>query len=140
MATFVGAINSGDDAALETVLADDFVDHTPAPDQPPGIDGFISGKLADLRAAFPDLLLTVEDELVDGGRIAWRWTLRATNTGSFAGLAPTGRQVAFQGMNVERIEGGRIVEHWSIHDGLDLLRQLGLFAEPGDAAGDEPQP
>jgi predicted ester cyclase len=140
VAAFVGTINSGDDEALAAVLADDFVDHTPGPEQGPGADGFIRGKLADLRAAFPDLVLTVEDELVDGDRIAWRWTLRATNTGSFAGLAPTGRQVAFQGMNIERLAEGRVAEHWSIHDGLDLLRQLGLFEEPGDAADDAPQP
>jgi predicted ester cyclase len=134
VASFVGAINSGDDDALAAVLADDFVDHTAAARHGPGVTGFIGGKLAELRAAFPDLVLTVEDELLDGDRIAWRWTLRATNTGSFAGLVPTGRPVVFQGLNIERIEDARIAEHWSIHDALDLLRQLGLFAEPGDVA------
>jgi steroid delta-isomerase-like uncharacterized protein len=134
VAAFVGAINAGDDAALEQVLHSDFTDRTPSPDQPAGAAGFIGAKLADLRQAFPDLVLTVEDELIEGDRIAWRWTLRATNTGTFAGVPPTGRAVAFQGLNVERVEEGRIVEHWSIHDGLDLLRQLGLLAEPSPPA------
>jgi predicted ester cyclase len=132
VASFVGAINAGDDAALSDVLGDDFVDHTSAPGQREGVEGFVGDKLAVLRAAFPDLVLTVEDELVEGDRIAWRWTLRATNTGSFAGLAPTGKPVVFQGLNIERLADGRIVEHWSIHDALELLRQLGLFSEPGD--------
>jgi predicted ester cyclase len=132
VASFVGAINAGDDAALSDVLGDDFVDRTSAPGQREGAEGFVGDKLAVLRAAFPDLVLTVEDELVEGDRIAWRWTLRATNTGSFAGLAPTGKPVVFQGLNIERLADGRIVEHWSIHDALELLRQLGLFSEPGD--------
>jgi predicted ester cyclase len=132
VASFVGAINAADDAALSDVLDDDFVDRTPAPWQRAGAEGFIGDKLAVLRAAFPDLVLTVEDELVEGDRIAWRWTLRATNTGSFAGMAPTGKPVAFQGLNIERLADGRITEHWSIHDSLDLLRQLGLFPEPDD--------
>jgi predicted ester cyclase len=127
VAAFVGAINAADERALAEVLAPGFVDHTAGPDQDPGPDGFVRQKLAGLRDAFPDLVLTVEDELIDGDRIAWRWTLRATNTGSFAGHPPTGREVAFQGMNVERIEDGRIAEHWSVHDALDLLHQLDLF-------------
>jgi steroid delta-isomerase-like uncharacterized protein len=133
VASFVGAINAGDDAALAATLAEDFVDRTAAPGQRAGADGFVADKLAVLRAAFPDLVITVEDELVEGERIAWRWTLRATNTGSFAGLAPTGKPVAFQGLNIERLADGRIAEHWSIHDSLDLLRQLGLFPEAGDS-------
>jgi steroid delta-isomerase-like uncharacterized protein len=128
---FVAAVNSGDADAVADVLADDFVDRTPVPDQREGRDGFIDQKLGELRLAFPDLSLSLEDEVIGVDRVAWRWTLRGTNEGSFAGHPPTGRKVEFQGINIERVAVGRIVEHWSIHDSRKLLEQLELFAEAG---------
>jgi steroid delta-isomerase-like uncharacterized protein len=124
---FVRASNAWDTAAILRVLAPDFVDHTPSPGQGEGARAFIDQKLADLRAAFPDVELTVDDELVDGERIAWRWTLRGTNQGPFAGYPATGRAVEFGGVNIEVVADGRVVEHWSVYDSLQMLQQLELF-------------
>ncbi len=124
---FIGALNRNDGEALDVLLAPEFVDRSPDP----GEDGsrlvFLSDKLGRLRSAFPDLVLSIDDELVDGDRICFRWTLRGTNTGTFAGHPPSGIAVAFGGVNIEKIADGRIVEHWSVHDSLDLFHQLGFL-------------
>ena len=127
ISALVAAINHGDEQAVVPLLADDFVDHTPNPGQDPGRGAFINEKLVGLRTAFPDLVLTIEDELVDGNRVAFRWTIRATHLGPFIGRPPTGVSVVFGGINIEEIRDGQIVSHWSVHDSLDLLHQVGIL-------------
>ena len=128
VSAFVAAVNQGDDQAVADILDESFVDNTPNPGQDPGRGAFINQKLVTLRTAFPDLVLTIEDELVDGDRVAFRWTIRATHLGPFVGQAPTGVSVVFGGINIEEIRDGRIVSHWSVYDSFDLLRQVGVLA------------
>jgi predicted ester cyclase len=125
---FVDAVNGADAARVTGIFAPAFVDRTPAPGQSPGPEGFVQEKLVALRSAFPDFQLSIEDELVEGDRVAWRRTLRGTNEDRFAGHPPTGRRVEFGGINIEWLADGKIVEHWSVHDSRNLFEQLGLFS------------
>jgi steroid delta-isomerase-like uncharacterized protein len=136
---FVRASNAWDTQAILRVLAPDFVDHTPNPGQREGAEAFVHQKLGELRAAFPDVELAIDDELVEGHRIAWRWTLRGTNRGPFAGYPATGREVVFGGVNIDVVDGGRVVQHWSIYDSLQMLQQLKLF-HWGEVASDSSTP
>lgn len=124
---FVGALNAWDTDALAATLAPEFVDHTPVGDER-GRDGFVGQKLGALHGAFPDLVLSIEDAVEEGDRIAWRWTLTGTNLGEFDGRPPTEKQIQFQGMNMEWIEDGRIAHHWSIYDSRTLFEQLGRLS------------
>jgi len=74
--------------------------------------------------AFPDLRVTVEDVIVDGDLIAARRTATGTNDGPSQDRAPTGRAVAWPGINIFRVACGRIVEVWSEMDTLGLRAQL----------------
>ena len=121
---FVDVVNSADHTALGELLTDDFVDRTPNPLQGTGGEAFVA-KIRQLREAFPDFRLRVEQVLVDGDRVSFLWTLSGTNDGPFADRDPTGIPVEFSGMNLERFVDGRIAEHWSIHDALSLFHQLG---------------
>ncbi len=124
ISAFVEATNRNDMASLAAMLHADFVDHTPSPGQSPGQDGFIE-KLKQLRRAFPDFVLIVDDVLIDGDRAAFRWTLTGTNDGPLAGGEPTGTPVRFQGINIEHVESDKLIGHWSVHDALALFHQLG---------------
>lgn len=124
---FVRAVDDRDMDAMADLLDPDFVDRTPVAGQDAGPTGFVRDKLGALVEAFPDLTIEAGDTVVEGERVAWRWTVRGTNTGSFAGHRPTGRSVSFQGLNLERLVDGRIQEHWSIHDTLTMLDQLALL-------------
>ena len=59
------------------------------------------------------------------GTVAVRWSARGTHRGPYLGAEPTGRTVTFKGVEVLRIEGGRILERWGEWDGIELLAQLG---------------
>ena len=122
---FVDAVNAGDDRALLDLLHPDFVDRTPNPMQGTDRDSFVDDKIHSLRRSFSNLRLRVDDTLVDGDRVACLWTLTGTNDGPFADQEPTEIKVEFRGMNLDRIQDGAIVEHWSIHDALSLFHQLG---------------
>ena len=122
----------GDVQAADAVLADDFVDHNPAPGQGPGREGH-KEVLKLWHDAFPDLSLDVVDVFAVGEKAALRWTARGTHKGPLIGLPATGRQVTLSGIDILRIVDGRIVERWAEFNGLEMLQQLGVL--PGPSAG-----
>ena len=124
------AVSSGDLAVLDEVFAPNVVDHDPAPDQGPGPDGykrFFSG----LRAAFPDLTVTVDRLVQTETDIAMAYTIHGTHHGEFAGIAPTGRLITARGMQIARFEDSKIVERWGSSDELGILLKLGAKVSPG---------
>jgi steroid delta-isomerase-like uncharacterized protein len=75
---------------------------------PEGIKRYVTA----YRAAFPDLQITVEDQLAEEDKVVTRWTIRGTHSGEFLGLAPTGEEVTVSGIEFDRIAGDRIDEAW----------------------------
>ena len=64
----------------------------------------------------------IEDLVVDDAtmKVAVRWVANGTHQGTFMGIPPTGKRIAFQGIEIIRIEGERIVERWGEWNGIDL--------------------
>lgn len=122
---FGAAVNSGDLDALRDLVADDSVDHDPAPGQGPGPDGFI-GMFADLRTAFPDLGVEVEHLVADEDNVSFAYTVTGTHRGPFQGHESTGKAIKVRGMQISRFEDGKLVERWGSTDELGMLTQLGL--------------
>ena len=77
--------------------------------------------LARYRRAFPTARSSVEDQVAEGDKVVTRWCARGTNTED--------REFTMEGITIERIANGRIVEIWVARDELGLMRQLG--AVPG---------
>jgi steroid delta-isomerase-like uncharacterized protein len=91
----------------------------------------VKAGLASLLAAFPDLVQTDEDTFADGDLVVVRWSARATHQGPLFGLPATGKPVMITGINIYRIDCGKIIESWSEANGLDLLHQIA--GQPGIA-------
>ena len=119
----------GDEAALEELLAPDFVDHDALPGQTPDLEGHRQ-VLAAFREAFPDLDVTTEDVVAEGEKVVSRWTARGTHRGALMGIAPTGNEVTIEGIDVLRVAGGRIQERWSRTNDLEMMQQLGAVPPP----------
>ena len=81
--------------------------------------------MAALRAGFPDLTITVEDQVAEGDMVVTRWIARGTHRGAFQGVPATGRDVVMAGTDIDRIVGGKVAECWAQVDELGLMRQLG---------------
>jgi predicted ester cyclase len=124
-------------AVLEEFLTPDVVSHPPRSASPAPVRGLEAWKrfTAAQFGAFPDLAVTVEDLVAEGDTVGARVGARGTHAGELMGIPPTGRQVAFTGMEVFRITDGKIVEQWGEFDALGLLQQLGVMSQPQQAGG-----
>jgi predicted ester cyclase len=77
-----------------------------------------------VRSAFSELAGRVDELLLDGDRIAWRWTLTGVHSGPFLGERATGKRVRLSGTNFQRLSGGVAVAHYTLVDALGVLQQL----------------
>ena len=80
--------------------------------------------------AFPDLRLTVEDNFSSEDMVAARVSFRGTHRGECQSIAPTGKEVAFSSIEIDRMVDGKVAEHWFEMDLLGLMGQLGTLPEP----------
>ncbi len=72
-----------------------------------------------------------DEIIVSGDRVITCGKFIATHLGEFQGLPPTGKQISLEIMHIDRIENGKIVEHWGQGDALGLMQQLGIIFLPG---------
>ena len=112
--------NSDRPGSLEDLVDAGYVFHCP--------DGDLYGpegarlNLAEMRLAFPDLQMEVEDTVAEGNLVSRRFVLHGTHLGSFMGIEPTGLPVTVPGMAIDRLDDGRIVETWITFNLLELVR------------------
>jgi predicted ester cyclase len=116
------AVAKGHVEVFDDLVAADAIDHS-GPVEARGIEGFKS-RARGVHAAFTEIEVVVEDLLVDGDKLAWRWRLTGTHRGPFLGVLPTGKRVTMTGFNIQRMAGGVVVEHWNLADQLGALRQV----------------
>lgn len=109
----------------DDVFAADYLRHDLRPGNPsPGPEGQ-KRIAADFRAAFPNLQMTIDLMVAEGDLVVARWTTEGTNTGQWGTLPPTGKRTKFSGVNIFRIQNGKVVEIWNHRDDLGVMQQLG---------------
>jgi steroid delta-isomerase-like uncharacterized protein len=126
---FDKAFNQGDLAAIDELVAPDGISHQLSWGMPANRLGFKQW-IAMLRTAFPDLQCSIEDEIIQGDKIAAHWTMRGTHQGLFLGNSPTNKPILVQGLIYARIENNQIIENWTMIDQMGVLQQLGLVPPP----------
>jgi steroid delta-isomerase-like uncharacterized protein len=125
-------VNTGDLDRADAFVAPDFIDHNVATGEPTiGLDSFKQGTAA-LRAAFPDIQITIEDAVAAENKIAYRIAMSGTQLGPFAGFPPSGKYVAWSAIGIVHTADGKITERWLRPDTAGLLLQIG--------GGPAPQP
>src|SRR5919112_1782573 len=78
----------------------------------------------EFLSAFPDLHVSIEDQIAEGDKVVSHFTIRGTHQGEFRGMAPTGKQIALTGVTTFRFSPeGKVVETWDSYDQLSLMRQ-----------------
>ena len=112
---------------LDEVTSPDYVDHDPVfPDDIHGIEG-IKETMSGYLDAFPDLKMTVADQIAEGDKVFTRWIAEGTHRGQLMGVPPSGNRVHVEGMTVDRFENGKFVESWDNWDALGLMQQMGAI-------------
>ena len=77
--------------------------------------------------AFPDLVFTTEDLLVDENRAGLLCRITGSHAGEFFGMPPTGRRIEVAGAFIYRIQNGLIAHERRILDFTGLLVQVGVL-------------
>lgn len=113
-----------------SIFASDYRNH-----QEPAADGGV--KTIDLEtwvalvkanhAAFPDLAVTFLMQVAEGDRVATHWRFTATQDGSYEGAAPSGKEVSWTGVSIDRFADGKIAESWVVWDKYTQFAVLGLL-------------
>jgi predicted ester cyclase len=79
-----------------------------------------------IRMTLPDFTIHLEDIFAEGDYVITRVTGSGTHLGEWMDIKPTGRKVRRKGINVNRVERGRIAEHWGEADTIGMLAQMGI--------------
>jgi steroid delta-isomerase-like uncharacterized protein len=122
-------INDGQIDLAGQFVWEDVTEQVPFPGQGPGLEG-LKDVLRGMRAAFPDLYFSVEEQIAEGDKVLTRFEWTGTHHGDFLGVPATGRSVKVWGMVMDRLQAGRIKDTRLIMDSLGLMMQLGVFPPP----------
>jgi steroid delta-isomerase-like uncharacterized protein len=123
---FEHSFRAADQATIDELCDPGLVDHTPAPDQEPTLDGF-KEKVAGFKAIFPDLEEELQDIIASGDTVATRWVVTGSQQQEFMGIPGAGQTIRVEGMNFYRLKDGRVTDIWTQFDGLGLMQQLGAI-------------
>jgi steroid delta-isomerase-like uncharacterized protein len=116
--------NGADTEALARLTAPGFTYHLggqPGRDRPA-----MAAFIRLIHGAFPDWRVEVAAVVAQGGDVAVRWTGSVTHGGDFRGIPATGKRIQVSGINMYRVEEGRIAEEWEQMDSVGMLQQMGV--------------
>ena len=119
---FIEAYNKRNLDVFDDLLAPDYFDHT-SQVGPEGLKQLMNMAFK----AFPDFHETIEDIIAEGDKVWVRITFTGTHTGEWMGIAPTGKKVTTEMVDIFRIVNGKLVEYRDVNNNLDFLKQLGLI-------------
>ena len=117
---------------LEDLLDPDFVRYDPYIEagEVRGVQT-VKENIVWFHNVFPDLTCTIEDQVAEGEKVVSRYTIRGTHQGEeFFGVPASGQRMEMRGIQIDRFEGGKMVEERAEFDLLGVLQQLGAFPEP----------
>ena len=112
----------------DEILSPNFVNHFPGnpPEMQRGPDGMKRLAVA-LRTAFPDMQIIHDDVITQGDKVIIRWSMTGTQDGELFGVPPTGKSVSITGIDIFRVDAGKIVELWQNWDQMGMMQQLGVI-------------
>ena len=117
-------IEQGNEATFRELMAADFVNRSAPPGAPSGPEGMLFTFNRVLRPAFPDLSVEIHDQVAEGDKVTTRKTIRGTHRGELFGIAPTGKRVEIDVIDIVRLADGRYAEHWGVNTLPNVLSAL----------------
>ncbi|MFD9666715.1 ester cyclase [Rhodococcus sp. NPDC059968] len=126
---FYSEIDAGNIDALDELVDENYLDHSPPPF--PGLDASGREGLKQAFRMFWDATPgrhAVEDQVAEGDKVVTRLLCSGTHKGDLPGIPATGNAMKMTATVIHRIEDGRIVEKWSDKDVLAMLQQLGVIS------------
>jgi steroid delta-isomerase-like uncharacterized protein len=130
---FYEEIDKGNLEAMDELVAEDYIDHSPPP-----FPGLGEGR-ESLKRAFEIFWRAtpgrhvIEDQIAEGDKVVTRLTAYGRHEDDLPGIPKTGADLKMTATVIHRIENGRLAEKWSDKDVLGFLQQLGVIPPPEEA-------
>src|SRR4051812_15877731 len=102
---------------------DSLIIHGFPPNLPTNKNGF-KQFIYSLWEAFPDIIITFEDIIIEGNKAVGRYNLAGKHKGKFMDLQPTNKQFKVNGMTIFSFHDSKCVERWNLVDMNSLMEQL----------------
>jgi predicted ester cyclase len=110
-------VNQGNFEIANDIFAPNYVNHSAGAGIGQGLAEFLRS-IANVRAAFPDWQVTVEEMVAEGDLVVDRIRISATHTGSVNGIAASGQRIDTLAMHMWRVVDGKLAELWYSTDAL----------------------
>jgi predicted SnoaL-like aldol condensation-catalyzing enzyme len=123
MYRFTEALTNGDTAILDEFVSENFIEHSP--DSPSGREG-LKVFIRMIHAGFEKVQANVDNLIAEGNSVGGRVVITGKHVGSFLGIAPTGRELYSESLDIFRVEDGKLCEHWEVVNRKRLLESLGI--------------
>ena len=118
--------NTGDVTNIHEFISEDYLEVHDGETFRIGIKGAIDHVLG-VRHVFPDLKMTIEDQISEGEWVATAYSVTGTFKEEWLGMQPTGKTITFTGVNMDRVRGGKIIEHGGASNLLNPLMKAGVI-------------
>lgn len=120
--------NTGDVTNIREFMSEDYVEVHDGETFQIGIEGAIDHVLG-VRRVFPDLKMTIEDQISEGEWVATVYTFTGTFKEEWFGMKPSGKKITFTGVNMDRVRDGKIIEHGGASNLLNPLLKAGVIVK-----------
>jgi steroid delta-isomerase-like uncharacterized protein len=125
---FVQAVwNDRNLTALKDFWAEDCLNHAMPGTDNRGLNAlriYHESFFDDFFLAFPNTQIEIVQQVAEEDRVVTYITSQGTHNGAFYGIPPTGKSISTSAMRIDRIQDGKIAEHWSVSDAASLMQQL----------------
>ena len=127
---FVEAFNAHDEARLHSLDREDVVFEGPGNVKLMGTDATTEYAMAWIHA-FPDARMTVHNTVVGDGWAVQEFTFEGTHEDTLSGpggeIPATHRHLSGRGVQIMKVDGGKIADVRLYFDQVDVLTQLGVM-------------
>jgi steroid delta-isomerase-like uncharacterized protein len=121
-------LNAGRVEVIDELFVPGYQENDPLPGQRTGIDG-VRDRVTMVRTGLAPTF-TLEDVIAEDDKVVVRWRNHGTHVAEFMGLPATGKSFSTTGIDIYRVENGKLAEHWHVVDVLSQLIQEGLITMP----------
>lgn len=126
---WLNAVTSGNYESFRALVSDSVRDLNSASNSDAAA---FEARAQAVRAAFSDLHSQLDELLIEGDRIAWRWQLSGVQHGPFLGQPASGKRITLRGVNFQRLQNGRVTEHYTL---IDVQRALADMSAASTTSG-----
>jgi steroid delta-isomerase-like uncharacterized protein len=117
-------------SVVDEVMDPNMIDHYGQPSSLNSVEAF-KQFFGGFIAAFPDVKAVIHNQVAEGDKVVTHKTFHGTHQGEFMGIPPTGKKIAIELIDIFRITGGKLVEHWAVADMMSMMQQLGVIPPMG---------